>query len=202
MQPIDLAIVVIYLGLVAALGLYFSRRQKTTEDYFLAGRSIPGWVVGFSILGTIISSASFVGHPGNVFHKNMYMIPFLVVPLFVMLLVARYLVVFYRHTLRMTVYAYLERRFGYLARAYAGASFILNRVTDVSVTYYFLALAAAFLTGWDVTTVILVLGVITVLYTLVGGIQAVVWTDVIQGVLLIGGGLLCAGIATVIRPRR
>ncbi len=81
MEPIDLAIVVVYLGFVAMLGLYFSRRQKTTEDYFLAGRNIPGWVVGFSILGTIVSSATFVGHPGNVFHKNMYMIPFHIVPL-------------------------------------------------------------------------------------------------------------------------
>ena len=195
MQLLDLAIVVVYLGIVASLGLYFSLRQKTTEDYFLAGRNIPGWVVGFSILGTIVSSASFVGHPGNVFHKNMYMVPYSVVTPFVMLLVARYLVVFYRRTLKMTVYAYLENRFGYPARAYAGASFVLERVTDVSVTYYFLAIAVAFLTGWDVSAVILVLGVITVVYTLVGGIQAVVWTDVIQGIMLIGGGLLCVAIA-------
>mgnify|MGYP003325940224 CR=1 FL=1 len=62
---------------------------------------------------------------------------------------------------------------------------------DVSVTYYFLALATALLTGWDVTGVILILGAVTVLYTLIGGIQAVVWTDVIQGVFLVGGGLLC-----------
>ena len=195
LQSIDLAIVVVYLGFVATLGLYFSRRQKTTEDYFLAGRNIPGWVVGFSILGTIVSSASFVGHPGNVFHKNLYMLPYHIVPLFVMLFVARYLVVFYRRTLRMTVYAYLEKRFGYLACAYAGASFIVSRTIDVSVTYYFLAIATAYLSGWDVTTVIIVLGVITVVYTLVGGIQAVVWTDVFQGVLLIGGGLLCGAIA-------
>ncbi len=196
-ETLDIAIVVAYLGFVALLGLYFSRQQKTTEDYFLAGRNIPGWVVGFSILGTIVSSASFVGHPGNVFHKNMYLIPMHVVPLFVMLFVGRYLVVFYRRTLRMTVYAYLEKRFGYAARAYGAAAFLLNRITDVSVTYYFLAIAAAYLTDWDVTTVILVLGVITVVYTLVGGIQAVVWTDVVQGILLIGGGCLCVAIVLI-----
>lgn len=194
METLDIAVVVVYLGFVALLGLYFSRRHRTTEDYFLAGRNIPGWVVGFSILGTIVSSASFVGHPGNVFDKNLYMVPMHIVPLFVMLVVGRYLIVFYRRTLQMTVYAYLEKRFGYPARAYGGAGFLISRITDVSVTYYFLAIAAAYLTGWDVKTVILVLGVITVLYTLLGGIQAVVWTDVIQGILLIGGGLLCVAL--------
>jgi len=192
--PLDIAIVVVYLGFVATLGLYFSSRQKTTEDYFLAGRNIPGWVVGFSMLGAIVSSATFIGHPGNVFDKNMFLVPFHIVPLFVMLFVARYLVVFYRRTLKMTVYAYLEKRFGYPARAYGAASFVVSRVADVSVTYYFLAIATAFLTDWDVGAVILVLGVITVLYTLLGGIQAVVWTDVVQGILLIGGGLLCVAI--------
>ena len=195
MEPIDVAIVVAYLGFVATLGLYFSRRQKSTEDYFLAGRNIPGWVVGFSMLSAIISSATFIGHPGNVFAKNMYLLPFHIVPLFVMIFVARYLVVFYRRTLQMTAYAYLENRFGYPARAYGAAAFVASRVADVSVSYYFLAIAAAFLTGWDVGVVILVLGVITVLYTLLGGIQAVVWTDVVQGILLIGGGLLCVAIA-------
>ena len=191
MAPIDTGIVVLYLSGVALLGVYFSRRQKTTEDYFLAARSVPGWVVAFSILGTICGSATFVGHPGNVFHDNMFLIPAHLVPLGVMLLLARRIVVFYRHNVRMTAYEYLQQRFGYPARAYGAATFLVSRVADVSVTYYFLALATAVLTGWDVTGVILILGAITVLYTLIGGIQAVVWTDVVQGIFLVGGGLLC-----------
>ena len=194
MERIDIGIVIIYLCLVAVLGLSFSRRQKTTEDYFLAGRNIPGWVVAFSLLGTICSSATFVGHPGNVFHENMYLIPAHVVPLFVMLFLARYIVVFYRKTVRMTAYEYLEQRFGYPARAYGAATFLISRVADVSITYYFLALATSFLTGWDITSVIVILGAVTILYTLLGGIQAVVWTDVLQGIFLVGGGLLCIGI--------
>ena len=117
MAPIDTSIVVVYLSGVALLGVYFSRRQKTTEDYFLAARSVPGWVVAFSILGTICGSATFVGHPGNVFHDNMFLIPAHLVPLIVMLLLARRIVVFYRHSVRMTAYEYLEQRFGYPARA-------------------------------------------------------------------------------------
>ena len=191
MAPIDTGIVVVYLSGVALLGVYFARRQKTTEDYFLAARSVPGWVVAFSILGTICGSATFVGHPGNVFHENMFLIPSHLMPLVVMLLLARRIVVFYRHNVRMTAYEYLQQRFGYPARAYGAATFLVSRVADVSVTYYFLALATAVLTGWDVTAVILILGAITVLYTLIGGIQAVVWTDVVQGIFLVGGGLLC-----------
>lgn len=191
MHPFDVAIVVLYLGFIAGLGLYFARRQNSTEAYFLAGRNIPGWVVGFSIMGTICSSATFIGHPGNVFHDNLYLLPAHLVPLVVMLVIARRVVTFYRHTVRMTAYEYLEQRFGYLARVYGAGTFLLGRTADVSVTYYFLALATAYLTGWNVFAVIIVLGAITVLYTVVGGIEAVVWTDVIQGIFLVGGGLTC-----------
>lgn len=104
--PFDVTIVVIYLVFAAMLGLYFSRRQKPTENYFPAGRNIPGRVVGVSCLGTIVSSATFVGHPDNVYHKNMYLVPTHIVPSFVILFVTKELVVFYRQTLKKTVYTY------------------------------------------------------------------------------------------------
>lgn len=106
------------------------------------------------------------------------------------LFIARRVVLFYRRSVRMTAYEYLEQRFGYLARVYGSGTFLFSRVADVSVTYYFLSLATAYLTGWNVFGVILVLGTITVVYTVVGGIEAVVWTDVLQGIFMIGGGLL------------
>ena len=112
MQPVDIAILVVYLGAIAGLAIWFSRRQKSTEDYFLVGRNLPGWVVSFSIMGTICSSATFVGHPGNVFHEDMYLVPSYVLSLVLMLFVARSIVVFYRHNVRMTAYDYLENRFG------------------------------------------------------------------------------------------
>ena len=188
---IEISVVVGYLAFVAAVGLYFSRRQKTTEDYFLAARSVPGWVVGFSLMGTMVGSTTFIGHPGNVIKQDMWALPLHLALPVVMVLVARYLVLFYRRTLRMTAYGYLEKRFGYPARLYGATSFLVSRVVDVSVTFFFLAIPIAFMTGWDVWWVILVVGIVTVLYTLVGGIGAVVWTDVIQGVLLVGGGLTC-----------
>ncbi len=91
----------------------------------------------------------------------------------------------------MTAYRYLEMRFGYPARAYGAGAFIVSRVLHLSVTFYFLAVAVGYMSGWDVWWVILVLGMATVIYTMVGGIEAVVWTDVIQGTLLVLGGLIC-----------
>src|ERR1043165_1255517 len=118
MNPVDWIIVVGYLGVVFGIGIYCSRNQKTTEDFFLAGKNVPGWVVIFAIVGTMISSTSFIGHPGNVYARDMWNLPsFLMLP-FVMIFVSRYVVVFYRRTIRMSIYDYLERRFNYAARAY------------------------------------------------------------------------------------
>ncbi len=191
MGIIEITVIVIYLGILGTFGLYFSRRQKTTEDYFLAGRNLPGWVVGFSIMGTIVGSATFVGHPGEVFKKDMWALPMHLVYPFVMILISVFLVAFYRRTIRMTAYRYLEIRFGYPARAYGAGAFIISHILDLSITFYFLAVAVGYMSGWDVWWVILIVGMATVIYTMVGGIEAVVWTDVIQGTLLVLGGLVC-----------
>jgi SSS family solute:Na+ symporter len=199
MSAIDFIIVLVYFAVVFGIGFYFSRNQKTTEDYFLAGKNVPGWVVIFAIVGTMISSTSFVGHPGNVYARNMWNLPsFLMLP-FVMVFVSRYVVVFYRRTIRMSIYDYLERRFSYFARAYGAAAFIVSRVVDMSATLYFLAIPVSFLSGINVWWVILIVGLVTLIMTVAGGIAAVVYADVLQGVLLIGGALACLGIA-LFRP--
>src|ERR1041385_8480150 len=104
MSLVDSLIVLLYLATIFGIGIYFSRNQKTTEDYFLAGKRVPGWVVVFAIVGTMISSTSFVGHPGNVYARDMWNLPsFLMLP-FVMLFISRFVVVFYRRTIRMSIY--------------------------------------------------------------------------------------------------
>ncbi len=193
METIDVVILVLYLTVIISLGLYFSRRQKSTEDYFLAGRNMPGWVVGFSLMGTVVSSATFVGHPGNTFKNDFWMLSLYLATPLVMTQVVRILV-FYRHSIKMSVYEYLGDRFGYPAQAYGSFAFVMSRILDMSMTFYFLAIAVAFLSGYDIWWVILILGLFTLVYTVLGGIAAVVWTDVIQAVLLVGGGLLCVGI--------
>ena len=199
MTPIDVAVVLVYLAAVFGIGIYFSRNQKTTEDYFLAGRNVPGWVVVFAIVGTMISSTSFIGHPGNVYARDMWNLPsFLMLPI-VMLFVSRFVIVFYRRTIKMSIYDYLEKRFSYAARAYGAAAFIVSRVVDMSATLYFLAIPVSYLSGLPVGWVILIVGTVTLMMTVAGGIAAVVYADVFQGVLLVGGALVCVGIA-LFRP--
>jgi SSS family solute:Na+ symporter len=199
MSVIDSLIVLIYFAIIFGIGFYFSRNQKTTQDYFLAGKNVPGWVVVFAIVGTMISSTSFIGHPGNVYARNMWNLPsFLMLPL-VMLFVSRYVVVFYRRTIKMSIYDYLEKRFSYFARAYGAAAFIISRVVDMSATLYFLAIPVSFLSGVSIGWVILIVGTVTLVMTVAGGIAAVVYADIFQGILLIGGALTCLGIA-LFRP--
>ena len=113
---------------------------------------------------------------------------------FVMVFVSVYIVSFYRRTIRMTAYRYLEMRFGYPVRAYSAAVFLVIHILHLSMTFYFLAVAVGYMSGWDVWWVILFVGLATVIYTMVGGIEAVAWSDVIQGNLLIIGGLICLGV--------
>ena len=194
MSGFDLSILFVYLVFVLSLGLYFARRHKSTEDYFLAGRNVPGWVMGFSVMGTIVSSATFIGGPGASFNADMWMVPYYITLPIIIYFLSRWLVPFYRHHVRMSAYEYLGQRFSYPAQAYGSGVFAFNRTLDMSVTFYYLAVAIAFLTDWDIWWVVLLLGLCTVLYTLIGGITAVVWTDVLQGGLLVGGGLLCLGV--------
>lgn len=188
LHPIDIAVIVAYGLLVAALGIAVSRRQKNTEDYFTAGRSIPGWVVSFTLMGTIIGTGTFVGHPGTSFQKGLiFVVPHMILPI-VLLFVAKVIVPFYRRTVRMSAYEYIGQRFGLGGRLYTSFGFLADRVFDVGVTLFTTAIAINVLTGWELRPVILGIALFTAAYTMMGGIKAVVWTDVVQGTVLIIGG--------------
>lgn len=189
MPGIATAIVVCYLIGVMSIGLYMARQKRSAEEYFLGGRAFPWWAVSFSLIGTMIGSTTFIGHPGEVFRTNMWNLPLHLMLIPVMLFVARYVVVFYRRTLRMSVYGYLEKRFGHGARAYGALAFVFSRIVDISGSLFFLGVAVSMLAGWDIRTVVIAMGTATVLYTFIGGISAVVWTDVVQGVVLIGSAI-------------
>lgn len=189
LQPIDVLIILAYLSLVAAVGYVVGRRQRTTAQYFVAGRSLPGWAVAFSIIGTVISSVSFVALPGAAFARDWRLIvPNLTVPL-VLVFVTLVIVPFYRRVVKMSSYEYLERRFGIVARMYGSAGFLILRTVDLGFTLLLTAIAVEVITGWNIRMVITGLGVFTILYTLLGGIEAVVWNDVIQGLVLAVGAV-------------
>lgn len=190
---LDLVIIAVYFLLIGGIGLYASRGARTAENYFVAGRSIPMWAVAFTIMATIIGTGTFVGHPGTAYQKGLILlVPHLLVP-FVLLAVAKVVVPFYRRVVRMSAYEYIGQRFGLGGRFYTSFGFLADRIFDLGVTHVTTALAINVLTGWELKTVILGVGAFTILYTMVGGMAAVVWTDVAQGILLLAGGFFVLG---------
>lgn len=193
LHAIDLVVICVYFAVVAGIGYFATRGAKTSERYFVANRSIPMWAVAFTIMATIISTGTFVGHPGTAYQKGLILlVPHLLVP-FVLLAVAKVVVPFYRRVVRMSAYEYIGQRFGLGGRFYTSFGFLADRIFDLGVTHVTTALAINVLTGWDLKTVILAVGVFTIIYTMAGGMEAVVWTDVMQGLVLMLGGVLILG---------
>lgn len=194
MTGIDWIVVAAYLGLIALAGLWFARRQKSTEAYFVGSRSVPGWAVGLSLFGGAISTATFLAYPGHGYGGDWTrLLPGFTLPVaaaFITFLV----IPFYRRVVRMSAYEYLEKRFGYGARAYAALLFILLNLFRTGFILFLAAKALHTMTDWDIRWIIIVSGVATIAYTVIGGIEAVIWTDVLQSIALFGGGLLCASL--------
>ncbi|MEM7503325.1 MAG: sodium/solute symporter [Pseudomonadota bacterium] len=189
MSLIDYVVVAVYLALVAIIGLAVSRQQETPLKYFLANRQMPQWVVGFTLMATLISSNTLVAHPAIVYQKSMILVPgFLVMPV-VLVFVALYIVPFYRRVVGMSAYEYIGRRFGLGGRLYASFGFLMSRTFGIGVALVTTSIAVNVMTGIDIRWVIVGIGFFTALYTLFGGITAVVFTDVAQGVFLMVGGV-------------
>lgn len=188
---LDVAVLAVYLAGIVAVGLWFGRKGRTAEEFTAAGGAVPGWAVGLSIFGTYVSSISFLALPGKAFGGDWNPFVFsLSIPLTAWLAV-RFFVPFYRRGETVSAYEHLERRFGPWARTYAVVCYLLTQLARTATILYLLALTLAPLTGWSVTAIILVAGVLVVVYTLFGGMEAVIWTDVVQSVVLIGGAATC-----------
>ena len=158
----------------------------------VAGRSLPGWAVGLSIFGTYVSSIGFLGNTGKSFSGNWNPWVFgLSLPIAAWV-AARYFVPIYRSGTEVSAYYHLEKRFGPWARTYALVCYLLTQLARMGTILYLVALAIAPLTGWDVKTIILLTGLLVSIYTILGGIEAVIWTDVIQSIVLTVGALVCA----------
>ncbi len=188
---IDAAVIVAYVLGLLALGMRFSRRQTSTERYFTAKRSIPGWATGMSLLATLISSVTFIAYPGSAYAGDWSnLVPgLMVVP--VLAVAAVVVIPFFRHMVRTSAYEYFGRRFGYPARVYGSVAYALGHFSKMGFVFYLLALTVSSMTGWKTDSVIILVGIVTVVYTLAGGIEAVIWADVIQGFALWLGVAIC-----------
>lgn len=191
---IDIVIVIISVAFTLGAGFYFANRQKSSDQYFSGSKTIPAWAIGISIFATLISSVTFLAYPAAAYKSNwILLVQGLMVPI-VLIGLIWVIVPLFRKVIRLSTYEYFERRFSPFARMYSSVAFILTHFSKMGTVLYLVSLALATLTGIDVTTFILFLTVIIIFLTLLGGMEAVIWMDVIQGFLLIGGGLLCVGI--------
>ncbi|MEM7602972.1 MAG: sodium:solute symporter [Verrucomicrobiota bacterium] len=190
MNPIDLVVLVSYIALVVGVGIFFARRSGTSDGFMKASGRLPGWVIGLSLFGTYLSSNTFIGVPGKAYATNWNAFVFsLSIPIAV-LIATRWFVKFYRNTGEISAYEHLENRFGLWARVYAVICYLLTQVARSATIMLGVAIGLQQVTGWNLTTIILVAGVLITAYTLIGGIEAVIWTDAIQSIVLTLGAIL------------
>lgn len=193
LSTLDLLIVGLYLFGIAGIGLFVSRGMRTTRRFFTADRSIPTWAVTFTIMATIVGSGTFIGHPGTAYSKGMILfLPHLLLPV-VLIIVSVWIVPFYRRVVQMSAYEYVGQRFGLVSRIYTSFGFLADRTFDLAVTLVTTGIALYVFTGWEPVHVILGTGLFTLLYTMIGGITAVAWTNVAQGIILSLGAVLILG---------
>jgi SSS family solute:Na+ symporter len=200
MQTLDTIVLIIYVLLVTGFGCTFYRRSSDTEGFMLAHRRLPGWVVGLSIFGTYLSSISFLALPGKAYTDNWSAFVFSLSLPFAAWVAARWFIPLYRSMDDVSAYAYLERRFGLWARLYAMVFYLLTQLARMGTIFFLVALAMEQLTGWDLPTIIIVTGILVTLYTVVGGIEAVIWTDALQSVILTVGALISLGTIIYLMP--
>ena len=183
-----------YLVVLIGMGLYFLKREKTTNDFFLAGRRIPWWAAGLSIFGTQLSAITFLAMPARAYATDWVLLilnigicasaPFII-----------YLYLpFYRRLNITTAYEYLEKRFHVSIRILGSLSFIVFQLGRMGIVVLLPALALSAVTGMNVFLCIALMGLLSTIYTVIGGMEAVIWTDVLQAIVLIGGALVALGI--------
>ena len=199
MAALDVAVVTAYVAGVVGLGLALSRRGRESGRYMGAGRAVPGWAVGLSIFGSYVSSISFLANPGKAFAADWNFFVFSLAAIPAAWIATRLFVPFYRGTGEVSAYQHLERRFGPWARTYAVVCFLLTQMARMGTIVYLLALVLAPLTGLGVPAIIVAVGAIMTVYTLLGGIEAAIWTGVLQSAVLLAGtaAVLAAVLAAV-----
>ena len=200
MNTLDLVIFAVFTLGVVLFGCSFYRKGSSADEFTRAGRSLPGWVVGMSIFATYVSSISYIGYPGKAFASNWNAFVFsLSIPV-ASYFAAKYFVPFYRNGGSVSAYSFLEEKFGRWARFYASACYLLTQIARMGSILYLLAMPMHILMGWDMPTVIIATSIGIILYSMLGGLKAVIWADAIQGIILIGGALACLAILMFSMP--
>jgi SSS family transporter len=176
-----------YLVALVGVGIYFAKREKSTEDFFLAGRRIPWWAAGLSIFGTQLSAITYLAMPARAYATDWSLLPLNIGILVIAPLVIYVYLPLFRRLNVTTAYEYLEKRFHVSIRILGSLSFIALQLGRMGVVILLPALALSAVTGVNVYLCIALIGILSTIYTALGGMEAVIWTDVLQAVVFIGG---------------
>jgi SSS family solute:Na+ symporter len=191
---IDYLIVALYLLGVTVLGSVIAGKQRTSRDYFLGGKAMSWWAVGFSIVASETSTLTFVSIPGLAYQSNMHFLQLAFGYFFGRLIVSvLFIPAYYKGDLE-TAYDFIGRRFGLPLRRFTSSIFIVTRVLASGVRLFATAIPVHIITGFDYTTSIVIIGAFTLMYTYVGGLKAVVAMDVVQLGIYLTGALAAMGI--------
>jgi SSS family transporter len=193
---LDWVVIVVYLAAMLGMGLYFYLREKrnSTSDFFVGGRSIPFWAAGVSLYAANTSSISYIAIPAKAFETNWQYLTNNLIAVLGLMFVAVWIVPLLRRLDLMSVFSYLETRFHPAIRMLSSALCILVQLgSRMSVILFLPSLAIATITGIDMVWSILLMGGFTIAYTALGGMKAVVWTDVVQLIVKMGGALFAIG---------
>lgn len=191
MSTIDIVIFIAYLLGIVLFGSSFYKKNKSSAAFTLGNQSIPSWVISLSIFATFVSSISYLALPGQAYLTNWNAFVFSLSIPFATYMAVKFFVPLYRSVNSPSAYTYLERRFGKWAKTYVSVMYLLTQLMRAGTILFLLALLVHALLSWDMATIIIVTGLSVMIYSLLGGIQAVVWTDAIQAIILIGGALIC-----------
>ena len=192
MSKIDIAIFLVYIIGIVLFGSSFYRKNKSSSAFTLGNNNIPTWVISMSIFATFVSSISYLALPGQAFQSNWNPFVFSLSLPFASFMAVKFFVPLYRSINSPSAYTYLEIRFGPWAKIYVSIMYLLTQLMRTGTILFLLALTLNVIVGWDMITVIIVTGFSVMIYSLLGGIQAVVWTDAVQGIILIVGAVVCA----------
>lgn len=190
-RVLNYGILTIYLLSLVLMGAYFSKRENTTEDFFLGGRRIPWWAAGLSIFGTQLSAITFMAIPAKTFVSDWLYLPTILGMLVLTPVITKAFLPFYRRLNVTSAYEYLELRFSYPIRLMGSVMFIIMQLGRLGIILLLPSLALYVVTGMNVFVCIILMGVLATIYTVMGGIEAVIWTDVIQVVVLVVGAFIC-----------
>ena len=187
MRPLDWLVVVVYIGWIVIDGLRRSKGTDKVDGYFLANRSLPWWAVGLSVMATQMSAVTIVGTTGQAYLTGLRFIQFYFGLPLAMIILSLTVVPFFTRARVYTAYEYLERRFDVRVRSLASFLFLIGRAVSLGVTLAAPSVVMSAILGWTLPVTVLVICVPMIVYTTIGGVQAVAWTDVKQMFIVVGG---------------